>query len=43
VTSALVSRAILREPQLLARALQASELPSALRAWMAERAERAAR
>jgi len=41
VTSALVSRAILREPQLLARALQASELPSGLRAWMAERAEHA--
>jgi MOSC domain-containing protein YiiM len=41
VTSALVSRAILREPRLLARALQASELPAELRAWMRERAEHA--
>jgi hypothetical protein len=42
VTSALVSRAILREPQLLATAEQAPELPAGLRAWMRERAERAA-
>jgi MOSC domain-containing protein YiiM len=40
VTSALVSRAILREPQLLGAALQAPELPGDLRAWMRERAER---
>jgi hypothetical protein len=40
--SALVSRAILREPQLLATAEQAPELPAGLRAWMRERAERAA-
>jgi MOSC domain-containing protein YiiM len=38
VTSALVSRAILREPELLAAAHQAPELPAALRAWMQERA-----
>jgi MOSC domain-containing protein YiiM len=43
VTSALVSRAILREPQLLARALQATELPAELRAWMRERADHAER
>jgi MOSC domain-containing protein YiiM len=42
VTSALVSRAILREPQLLAAALRAPELPGELRAWMRERAGRAA-
>ncbi|MEA2157323.1 MAG: hypothetical protein QOE11_3463 [Solirubrobacteraceae bacterium] len=38
VTSALVSRAIVREPALLAQALQASELPAELRDWMRERA-----
>jgi MOSC domain-containing protein YiiM len=38
VTSALVSRALLREPQLLAAALQAPELPAGLRDWMHERA-----
>jgi MOSC domain-containing protein YiiM len=38
VTSALVSRALLREPQLLAAALQAPELPAGLRGWMQERA-----
>jgi len=37
VTSALVSRAILREPELLAAAQQAPELPADLRAWMQER------
>lgn len=39
VTSALVSRALLGEPQLLAVALTAPELPPELRAWMQERAE----
>jgi MOSC domain-containing protein YiiM len=38
VTSALVSRAILGEPELLAVALEAPELPRDLRAWMRERA-----
>jgi MOSC domain-containing protein YiiM len=38
VTSALVARAILREPQLLAAALLAPELPAGLRDWMQERA-----
>jgi MOSC domain-containing protein YiiM len=38
VTSALVSRALLREPQLLAAALKAPELPAGLRGWMQERA-----
>jgi len=38
VTSALVSRALLREPQLLAAALQAPELPAGLRGWMQQRA-----
>jgi MOSC domain-containing protein YiiM len=38
VTSALVSRALLREPQLLGAALQAPELPAGLRGWMQERA-----
>jgi MOSC domain-containing protein YiiM len=38
VTSELVSRALLREPQLLAVALQAPELPAGLRGWMEERA-----
>lgn len=42
VTSALVSRAILREPRLLAAAQQAPELPAGLRAWMQGRAGRAA-
>ncbi len=37
VTSALVSRALLREPELLDAALLALELPAALRAWMQER------
>ena len=39
VTSALVSRALLGERQLLAAALKAPELPANLRAWMQERAE----
>ena len=39
VTSALVSRAILGEPDLLAAAHEATELPVELREWMAERAE----
>jgi MOSC domain-containing protein YiiM len=34
VSSALVSRALLREPQLLPAALQAPELPADLRDWM---------
>jgi MOSC domain-containing protein YiiM len=38
VTSELVSRALLREPRLLAAALQAPELPEGLRGWMEERA-----
>ena len=38
VTSALVSRALLGEPQLLAAALRAPELPAGLRKWMQERA-----
>jgi MOSC domain-containing protein YiiM len=39
VTSALVARALLGEPQLLATALRALELPADLRAWMQERAD----
>lgn len=39
VTSALVSRALVGEPELLPDALAATELPAALREWMAERAE----
>ena len=35
VTSALVSRAILGEPELLAAAREAPELPVELREWMA--------
>jgi len=42
ITSALVSRALLSEPQLLAAALQAPELPAGLRNWMQERAASAA-
>jgi MOSC domain-containing protein YiiM len=42
VTSALVSRALLVEPELLAAASQAPELPVDLREWMVERSERAA-
>jgi MOSC domain-containing protein YiiM len=42
VTSALVSRALLRDRQLLGGALRALELPLELREWMQERAERAA-
>jgi MOSC domain-containing protein YiiM len=42
VTSALVSRALLGERELLPAALEAAELPADLRAWMQERAERAA-
>ncbi|QEC49414.1 MOSC domain-containing protein [Baekduia soli] len=38
VTSALVSRAILGEPELLDAAAAAPELPGELRAWMLERA-----
>lgn len=38
VTSALVSRALLREPDLLAAALEAPELPAGLRTWMRKRA-----
>jgi len=41
VTTALVSRALLRDPRLLAAALRAPELPGGLRAWMQERADRA--
>jgi MOSC domain-containing protein YiiM len=43
VTSALVSRALLTEPDLLPQALEATELPEGLREWMAERADAAAR
>lgn len=43
VTSATVSRAILREPGLLGAALAADELPADLREWMAERRDAAAR
>ena len=43
VTSELVSRAILRAPDLLAQAQRAPELPEDLREWMRERAERAAK
>jgi MOSC domain-containing protein YiiM len=39
VTSALVSRALVREPHSLRDALEAPELPDDLRAWMQERAE----
>jgi MOSC domain-containing protein YiiM len=39
VTSALVSRALLGEPELLEAALRAPELPAELRAWMHERAD----
>ena len=39
VTSALVSRALLGERQLLSAGLEAPELPVDLRAWMHERAE----
>lgn len=42
VTSALVSRALLGEPELLVAASQAPELPADLRGWMQERAERVA-
>jgi MOSC domain-containing protein YiiM len=42
VTSALVSRALLVEPELLAAASQAPELPVDLRGWMVERSGRAA-
>ena len=42
VTSAQVSRALVGEPELLPEALAATELPAALREWMAERAEHAA-
>jgi MOSC domain-containing protein YiiM len=42
VTSALVSRALLREKDLLVDALAATELPDDLRAWMGERAARLA-
>jgi len=42
VTSAVVSHALLRDPGLLPAAVQAPELPPDLRAWMQERAERAA-
>ena len=38
VTSALVARALLREPRLLATAAQAPELPGELREWMLARA-----
>src|SRR3954454_16990287 len=39
ITSSLVSRALLSEPQLLPAALKALELPEDLYAWMQERAE----
>jgi MOSC domain-containing protein YiiM len=42
VTSALVSRALLREPRLLEVAQQAPELPGELREWMRSRSERRA-
>lgn len=42
VTSALVPRVLLREPQLLRAGLQAPELPVDLRAWMEACAERTA-
>jgi MOSC domain-containing protein YiiM len=42
VTSELVSRALLGESHLLPTALVAPELPADLRAWMQQRAERAA-
>jgi MOSC domain-containing protein YiiM len=42
VTSALVSRAILGEPRLLAAAQVAPELPGELRGWIQSRAERLA-
>jgi MOSC domain-containing protein YiiM len=42
VTSALVSRALVGEPELLPEALGATELPPELREWMAGRAEHAA-
>jgi MOSC domain-containing protein YiiM len=38
VTSALVSRALLRDHELLGAALEARELPESLREWMQERA-----
>jgi MOSC domain-containing protein YiiM len=38
VTSALVARALQREPELLGAALKAPELPAGLREWMQERA-----
>ena len=43
VTCALVSRALLGEPELLPAALQAAELPDDLRDWMRERAASARR
>jgi MOSC domain-containing protein YiiM len=43
VTIALVARALLREPLLLADAAQAPELPEDLRHWMLERAKPGAR
>ena len=39
VTSALVARAVLVEPELLDAALQAPELPAVLRAWLRRRAD----
>lgn len=42
VTSALVSRAILGEPHLVAAAMRAPELPGELLGWMQSRAERLA-
>jgi hypothetical protein len=42
VTSALVSRALLREPELLGMALRAPQLPPELRDWMSARMSRAA-
>jgi MOSC domain-containing protein YiiM len=38
VTTALVARAILREPELLPAALRASQLPAELHAWLGRRA-----
>jgi MOSC domain-containing protein YiiM len=43
LTSALVARALLREPWLLATAVQAPELPQDLRDWMLQRATPRAR
>src|SRR5215210_1321021 len=43
ITSALVARAWLREPELRPAVLEATELPDGLRAWLAEQVANAAR